>query len=525
MTLNAWWRETVFYQVYLPSFKDGNGDGLGDFYGLIDKLDYLQSLGVKGIWVTPFYPSPLVDNGYDVSDYCAVASCFGTLDIFGQFIREAHQRGIKVVIDVVLNHVSSEHPWFQDALNNPQSRYRDFFIFSRQPNNWHSFFGGSAWTAEADGEHYYYHKFAPQQVDLNWANPAVMTEAKAVLDFWLEQGVDGFRFDVINFFTCAPMPGQDNPTGEDGEQQHIFDINQPGLEQKLSELLAHVRRHGEIFIIGEVGSQHLEELTRFQTPSLCDVVFNFNLGSLPSFDLEAIFTQLVQMDKLQSAEPTLFFSSHDMPRMMSRLAGGDRARARALACLQLTGRGVPFIYAGEEIGMTDYIAESQKDIHDIQGINHYHLKLAECGDEVHAFEYALTKSRDNARSPLQWSDASYAGFSTVTPWMPVNSNYPQTNIAAAQADLDSLWYAYQTLISLRNSYPVFQYGAYESLNLEDDVLIFCRRHQGFRATVIINFGNNVQERALPEGKLIYDTRQQNTYLPNDITICLEEVHD
>jgi len=525
MTANAWWRETVFYQVYLPSFKDGNGDGIGDFYGLIDQLDYLQTLGVSGIWVTPFYPSPLVDNGYDVSDYCAVAARFGTLEIFRRFIREAHARGIKVIIDVVLNHVSSEHPWFRDALNNPDSRYRDYFIFSRQPNNWQSFFGGSAWTPEADGEHYYYHKFSPQQVDLNWTNPKVMAEAKAVLDFWQDQGVDGFRLDVINFFTCAPMPGRDNPIGKDGEQEHIFDINQPGLEATLQELFAHARHRSGTFIVGEVGSQQLEELVRYQAPRLCDVVFNFNLGSLPHFDPEEIFTQLKKMDSLQQGEPTLFFSSHDMPRMMSRLAGGDSARARALACLQLTGRGVPFIYAGEEIGMTDYIASNLQGMHDIQGINHYRLNLAKWGDPARAFEYALTKSRDNARSPLQWTSEPDAGFSQTTPWMAINPDYPQVNAAAAKAAPDSLWNDYRRLIALRSRYPVFQYGTYESLNLEQNTLIFCRRHLREHVTVVIHLGNTLRERRLPEGRLIFDTRQQLAYSPNDITICLEETDD
>lgn len=522
----TWWRETVFYQIYLPSFQDGNGDGIGDFYGLIERLDYLQALGVGGLWITPFYPSPLVDNGYDVSDYLNIARHYGTMAIFERFIAEAHRRNIRVIIDVVLNHVSTQHPWFQDAVNNPSSPYRDYFIFTSQPNNWHSFFGGSAWQKESAQGEYYYHKFAIEQADLNWTNPAVVQEAKSILDFWASKGVDGFRLDVINFLSCSSID-TDNPQQDNGEQDHRYDINQPGIEDCLADLLAHVRARGDYFIVGEIGSDKLDELARYQAPHLCDVVFNFNLGSQPDCQPQAIFHELQQMEHQLSGVPTLFFSSHDMPRMISRFGDkpGDTDRARAVACLQLMARGVPFIYFGEEIGMQDYIASSPDAIYDIQGKTHYQQKLAACGDAQEAFQFALSKSRDNSRTPMQWSDAAYAGFSTQQPWMPVNENYPQLNVTMARRAQRSLWHDYQRLIALRNRYPVFQYGDYETLTLEQEMLKFTRCYHQLRATVLINFGQPCPVVIPPRGQVLFDTRNSREMTRNDIVIFTEDSND
>ncbi|CNH05924.1 trehalose-6-phosphate hydrolase [Yersinia thracica] len=521
-----WWRETVFYQIYLPSFQDGNGDGVGDFYGLINRLDYLQKLGIGGIWITPFYPSPRVDNGYDISDYLNVDPHFGTLEVFSQLIAEAHKRNIRVIIDVVLNHVSTEHPWFKDALNNPASQYRDYFVFTREPNNWQSFFGGSAWELEAEGGYYYHHKFAIEQADLNWANSAVVDEAKAVLDFWIEMGVDGFRLDVINFLSCNTTR-MNNPMLDNGEQQHLNDINQPGIEDCLSNLLAHVRAKGDYFIVGEVGSDKLDELARYQSTALCDVVFNFNLASQPTFDLQQIFRQLEQMNSTYSGVPTLFFSSHDMPRMISRFGEGvgDIFRARAMACMQLMANGVPFIYYGEEIGMQDYVATSPEDIYDVQGKMHYQQKLVAGGNPEEAFRFALTKSRDNSRSPMQWSCVPLAGFSSQASWMPINENYREINAEAAQKDRHSLWHDYQKMIALRAQYPVFQYGKYDGLTLVQDTLIFsrCYRHQ--RATVLINFGRAYSLAAPLPGKVLFDTRKYSEMTNNDIVMYIEDNND
>lgn len=522
----AWWREAVFYQVYLPSFQDGNGDGIGDFYGLIERLDYLQELGIGGLWITPFYPSPRVDNGYDISDYRNIDPCYGILEIFERFIAEAHRRHIRVIIDVVLNHVSTQHPWFQDAVNNPSSAYRDYFIFTPQPNNWQAFFGGSAWEKESETNEYYYHKFAVEQADLNWTNPAVAEEAKAILDFWADRGVDGFRLDVINFLSCSAVR-TDNPQQDNGEQEHRYDINQPGIEACLADLLAHVRARGDYFIVGEVGSDKLDELARYQSPRLCDVVFNFNLGSQTDCRPMQLFNALQQMNDRLSGVPTLFFSSHDMPRMIGRFGDrpDDTGRARAVACMQLMARGVPFIYFGEEVGMQDYIATGPDAIYDIQGKTHYQQKLAACNDPQAAFQFALTKSRDNSRSPMQWSAAAWAGFSTHQPWMPVNDNYRRINVAAARRAESSLWHDYQQLIALRSRYPVFQYGDYETLELHQDTLTFTRRYQQQRATVLINFGNACPVAIPPHSQVLFDTRKSSEMTRNDIVIFTEDSND
>ncbi|RJT20939.1 alpha-amylase family glycosyl hydrolase [Buttiauxella izardii] len=504
MNNSHWWNERVFYQVYLPSFCDGNNDGLGDFHGLLSKIDYLADLGIKGLWVTPFYPSPLVDNGYDISDYCAVDPRFGDIAAFKAVLDACHQRGMKVVIDVVINHVSDQHPWFLDAWNNPQSPWRDFFIFSDQPNNWQSFFSGSAWSKEPDTGQHYYHKFSPQQVDLNWSNPRVEQEIRQTLDFWIAQGVDGFRFDVINFLTTDGITA-DNPEIA-GEQQHDNDINQPGLSAVLARLCRHIRQQGDYFLIGEVGSEDLDILQRYQRPELLDVVFNFNLGSQKTFSANAIYQQLKAMEQQQSGVPTLFFSSHDMSRMISRFGESPRDTERAIAvmALQISARGVPFIFQGEENGMTDYQAQALDQIYDIQGQTHYHSAIADGLTADEALAQAIEHSRDGSRSPCQWNDAAYAGFSTRSPWMPVNANYPQVNARAMQGDQGSIFHAYQTLIALRNQSQALQKGEYVFLECLDECLYFSRRFDDETVTVAINFGSTIVNPCREiDGELLY----------------------
>jgi len=487
-----WWRDTVFYQVYLPSFCDGNGDGLGDFAGLLTKLDYLVELGVGGVWITPFYPSPLVDNGYDISDFCAVDPRFGQLADFTRVVEACHQRGIRVVIDLVLNHVSSQHPWFLDAWNNPASRYRDYFIFSAQPNNWQSFFSGSAWAAEPDTGEYYYHKFAPEQVDLNWRNPQVENEIYQIVDFWRAQGVDGFRFDVINFLS-TDGPGVDNPETE-GEQEHLHDINQPGIEKTLQRLCRYIRQRGDYFLIGEIGSESLDVLQRYQREDLMDVVFNFNLGSQKTFDATAIFTQLQAMREQLSGPPTLFFSSHDMPRMIGRFGehAHDTDRAAAVAALQLTAEGVPFIYQGEEAGLSNYAPLTEADIHDVQGKSWFRSALAEGASHHDALQQAISHSRDASRAPLAWESLPNGGFSTVAPWMPVCGDADTVNISAQQQNPSSLWHQYQRLLAIRASSLALRQGTYRLLAQENNAIHFLREGAQEQVWVAINFGEPVR---------------------------------
>nr|WP_318382008.1 alpha-glucosidase [uncultured Enterobacter sp.] len=486
-----WWQECVFYQIYLPSFCDGNADGLGDFPGLEQKIAYLHALGITGIWITPFYPSPGVDNGYDISDYCAVDERFGTLNDVSRVIDACHARGIRVVIDLVVNHVSSQHPWFVDAWNNPASRYRDYFLFTDAPNNWQSFFSGSAWTPEPDTGQFYYHKFAPQQVDLNWANPQVEQEIYRVVDFWRARGVDGFRFDVINFLSTNGI-GPDNPQAQ-GEQVHLHDVNQPGLLPVLRRLMRYIRRQGDVFLIGEIGSEDLAVLSRYQGPKLMDVVFNFNLGSQKTFDVTQIFSALTAMQEKQPGLPTLFFSSHDMPRMIGRF--GDTARdvdrARCMMVLQLTARGVPFIYQGEEMGMSNYCPKTVDEIFDVQGKTHYHTALASGLDEAAALEKALAQSRDGSRSPMQWSAGAHAGFSTVAPWMPLNPDAAEIHADGEREREDSLWRDYQRMIALRGESEALRRGEYLTLRQTESCIWYSRATENEQVWVAINFGDAV----------------------------------
>lgn len=488
MSNQPWWQACTCYQIYLPSFCDGNGDGLGDFPGLLSKVDYLHQLGVGAIWITPFYPSPLVDNGYDISDYCAVDARFGTLADFREVVERCHACGIRVIIDLVVNHVSSAHPWFRDAWNNPASRYRDYFLFSREPNNWQSFFSGSAWTAEPDTGEYYYHKFAPEQVDLNWANPEVEQEIYRVVDFWKAQGVDGFRFDVINFLTTNGI-GPDNPQ-ENGEQRHAFDINQPGIIATLHRLCRYVRQQGEAFLIGEIGSEELDVLARYQGQELMDVVFNFNIGSQKRFDIARLADAINATQARQSGLPTLFFSSHDMPRMIGRFGEGPRDVERALAvlALQLTVRGVPFIFQGEELGMPNYRPQSVEQIFDIQGKTHYQTALRQGADDAQALAQAIEHSRDASRAPLPWRDAPHAGFSAVAPWMPVCADYRQLNAQYQQRTPGSIWRQYQTLIALRAATPALREGDGSPLALSEECVWFTRETASEKVWMAINFG-------------------------------------
>ena len=341
-----WWKETVFYEVYMPSYKDSDGDGYSDFEGQTSKLDYIQELGIKGVWLTPFLQSPKVDNGYDVSDYYKVDSTYGTLEDFKKFLTEAHKRDIKIIMDLVVNHTSTESKWFQESIKSKDNPYRDYYIWTDTPNNWESFFGGSAWELDSITNQYYYHQFDVKMADLNWGNPIVVEEIQNVLRFWLDIGVDGFRLDVINFLTTDGIT-QDNPF-EGGDQIHRFDKDQSGVKNAMRIIKSTVNEYDNRFIVGEIGSDKIEELKQYQDNDLLDVVFNFNFGSIPEFSAKRIFDELQSMESNMSNYPTLFFGSHDMSRFMNRLADNNPEKAEALAALMFTAKGVPFVYYGEE---------------------------------------------------------------------------------------------------------------------------------------------------------------------------------
>jgi len=500
-TEGIWWKESVFYEIYMPSYKDSDGDGFSDFKGLTSKLDYIEKLGVKGIWLTPFLQSPKVDNGYDVSNYYLVDSTYGTLEDFKMFLEASHKRGIKVIMDLVVNHTSTESKWFQAAKKSKDNPYRDYYIWKDEPNNWESFFGGTAWEFDSVSNQYYYHQFDIKMADLNWENPKVVQEIQDVLRFWLKLGVDGFRMDVINFLTTDGITSN-NPINEKGEQKHLYDINQKGVKGAMKIIKETVNEFENRFIVGEIGSDKIEVLMQYQKTELLDVVFNFNFGSISEFSAQRIFDELKSMEKNMNNYPTLFFGSHDMPRLIDRLAIDSPVRSEALAALMLTAKGVPFIYYGEEIGMRNIEANSISEIMDIQGRTHYQLALGNGKSKEDALIIGNEHNRDKSRSPMQWNDTEFGGFSNKNPWIKVHENYGKLNIESLEKDKNSILNMYKKLIALRNSEPILQYGEYKELSFSKDFLSFTRTFNGESITCYFNFSNSMHDFSLKENEKI-----------------------
>lgn len=494
-----WWKEAVFYQIYMPSYADSNGDGYGDFVGMTQKLDYLKGIAVKGIWLTPFLTSPKVDNGYDIADYYEIDPTYGTKADFDNFMKETHKRGIKVIMDMVLNHTSTDCKWFQESQKSVDNPYRDYYIWKDKPNNWESFFGGTAWQKDSLTNQYYYHKFDKRMADLNWSNPKVVAEVEKVLRFWLDCGVDGFRLDVINFLTTDGIT-TDNPM-KDRVQEHTNDINQSGVSAALKNIKSVVNEYEDRFVVGEIGSDKIEVLKEYQSSDLLDVVFNFNFGSIDKFSAQRIFDELQSMEKNMSNYPTLFFGSHDMPRMIDRLAGGNPEKALALAALILTAKGVPFIYYGEEIGMHNIMAESIGEMVDIQGKTHYQLALDKGKNPDEALLEGNKHNRDKSRSPMQWNGNAFAGFSTKNSWIKINSDYKEVNVQNLEKKKNSILKNYKELMALRNKEKALQYGKYDKLEYSDNQISYTRFFDSDTITTIINFGKEKKVK-LPAGAKI-----------------------
>ncbi|VYU11491.1 glucohydrolase [Clostridium paraputrificum] len=489
-----WWQECVFYEIYMPSFMDGNDDGIGDFKGITTKLEYLKELGVKGIWLTPFYKSPKIDNGYDIADYYAIDSDYGNLDDFKVFIDKAHNLGIKVIIDIVLNHTSSQHEWFIESSSSKDNDKRDYYIWkSDKPNNWESFFGGDSWEFDEKTNEYYYHAFAKEQVDLNWQNPKVYDAMKEVFKYWIELGVDGFRFDVINFLTVNDNFNMNNPYDKNGEQLHINDKDQDGIIDLIKRLVRDIRHmKKDIFLVGEVGSENLNELKEYTGKGLLDVVFNFNLGSIKEFSLKKIYKEISLMDKVYNKDqiPTLFFNSHDMGRSISRFNpdGKRNGIESAMAVLLLTSYGVPFMYFGEEIGIRDLVCSKIENMNDIQGITKYNLEIEKGNSKEVALKSANISSRDKSRGIMQWNNSKYYGFSNSKPWINIEDKVYNVSVETLEQDRNSLIYLYKELIQLRYNIPCLLYGKYKNIAMEKDILIFEREYKSEIIRVVINFG-------------------------------------
>ncbi|MBD2156154.1 alpha-glucosidase [Leptolyngbya sp. FACHB-16] len=521
----TWWKESVVYQIYPQSFCDSDGDGVGDLRGIIQKLDYLKELGIDVVWLSPVYQSPNHDMGYDISDYQAIMDRFGTLADWEEMVAGMHARGIKLVMDLVVNHTSDEHPWFVEARKSKDNPYRDYYIWRQgdeghEPNNWRGFFGGSVWTYDELTGEYYLHLFSEKQPDLNWENPKVRQAVYDMMRWWLDKGVDGFRMDVINLISkVSGLPSAPITSTYRYQWGGQYFLHGPRFMEFLREMRQQVLDDYNTLTVGEAIAAtpaQAIELTHPETGPL-SMIFHFEHMQLDEepgapmgwgwrhwslLELKQIMTRW-QKELEGKGWNSQYLSNHDQPRQVSRFGDEGQYRvesAKMLATFLHLLQGTPYIYQGEEIGMTNVIFPSIEDYRDIATRNRYREMLEEEGvDRQAAMELVHRKSRDNARTPMQWDDSPNAGFSTGTPWIKVNPNYKEINVAHALSDPESIFYYYQRLIQLRKTNPVIVEGRYD-LILEDDpeIYAFTRTLEGDRLLVILNFTANTPIFRLPK---------------------------
>ncbi|WP_337016692.1 alpha,alpha-phosphotrehalase [Leclercia sp. AS011] len=499
-TLPHWWQNGVIYQIYPKSFQDTTGRGTGDLRGVTSRLDYLKTLGIDAIWLTPFYISPQVDNGYDVANYVSIDPAYGTLDDFDELVAQAHQRGIRIVLDMVFNHTSTQHAWFRESLNK-ESPYREFYIWrdgtpEQLPNNWRSKFGGNAWRWHAESEQYYLHLFAPEQADLNWENPQVRAELKKVCEFWADRGVDGLRLDVINLVS----KDQDFPDDTIGDGRRFY-TDGPRIHDYLQQMSRDVFTPRNLMTVGEMSSTRLEHCQQYAALDGRELSMTFNFHHLkvdypngekwtlakPDFvALKALFSHW-QQGMHNQAWNALFWCNHDQPRIVSRFGdeGEYRVPAAKMLAMVLHGmQGTPYIYQGEEIGMTNPHFTRITDYRDVESHNMFAALRNQGRDADELLAILASKSRDNSRTPMQWDASPNGGFTTGEPWIAPGNNAEAINVEAALADPDSVFYAYQTLIQLRKTLPVLTWGDYQDL-LPDHPSLWCYRRQWQGQTLMV----------------------------------------
>ena len=517
-----WWKECVVYQIYPRSFKDSNGDGIGDLNGITEKMDYLKELGINVIWLSPVYQSPNDDNGYDISDYRAIMKEFGTMEEFDRMLRAAHERGIRLVMDLVVNHTSDEHPWFVESRKSTDNLYRDYYIWrpakdGREPNNWGSCFSGSAWEYDDTTDMYYLHLFSKKQPDLNWDNPKVRDEVFDMMNWWLDKGVDGFRMDVISLISKKP----DLPDGEPGINGYAS-FNEPANGPHVHEYLQEMRRRvldgRDTITVGECSGVTLEEAKKYarSDEKELNMVFQFehmdvdadgsNKWSDKKMDLRDLKSIMTKWQKglEEIAWNSLFWENHDQPRSVSRFGNDGEYRemsAKMLAtCLHMM-QGTPYVYQGEELGMTNVPFRDISDFRDLDSINAYHELVGQgVFTEEAMMRYLRYKSRDNARTPFQWNDEENAGFTTGTPWIMVNPNYKEINAREQMVRADSVFNYYKKLIRMRKENEIIVYGSYDLLLPDDpELYVYTRTLGDEKLLVICNFYGNTREFELPEG--------------------------
>ena len=518
-----WWKESVVYQIYPKSFKDSNGDGVGDIRGIIQKLDYLKELGVNVLWISPMLESPQDDNGYDISDYRRIYKEYGTMEDYEELLSEAHKRDIRILMDLVVNHTSDEHNWFVESRKSKDNPYRDYYIWKdpvngKEPNNWGGAFGGSAWEYDPQTQMYYLHLFSKKQPDLNWENEKVRQEVYDMMTFWCEKGIDGFRMDVISMISK-------DQTFPDGEMNNSlygdfgpYCVHGPRIHEFLQEMNREVLSKYDIMTVGETSGVTIEEAQNYagEARNELNMVFQFehvDNGSgdygkwtTEKYDFKEFKRIMIKwQEELQGkALNSLFLGNHDQPRSVSRFGNDNPAyretSAKMLAtCLHMM-QGTPYVYQGEELGMTNVYFDILEDYRDIESINFF-TELTEAGlmTPEYMMKCLMLRSRDNARTPMQWDDSAQAGFTDGAPWIKVNPNYKEINAAQQLEDPNSIFHYYQKLIRLRKEKDIIVYGEFEPIYRDDEqIFAYIRRQKQEKLLTVCNFSDKNAEMEIPE---------------------------
>jgi len=513
-TLNrTWWKEATAYQIYPRSFMDSNGDGVGDLQGVISKLDYLQDLGINVIWICPIYKSPNDDNGYDISDYQDIMAEFGSMADFDQLLSEVHARGMKLILDLVINHTSDEHPWFVEARSSKDNAKRDYYIWrdpkdGKEPNNWESIFSGSIWELDPATEQYFMHVFSKRQPDLNWENPEVRQELYGMVNWWLDKGIDGFRVDAISHIKKIPgLPDLPNPDNLPFVSSGAGHMNREGIHDFLQELKQETFDRYDIMTVGEASGVSVDQAEMWvgEEQGKFNMIFQFehlalwNKSVTGGLDVLQLKSALSRWQKGLEGRGwnALFIENHDQPRSVSTW-GNDgeywKTSAKSLATMYFLMQGTPFIYQGQEIGMTNVRFDSMDDYDDVAMKNLYRLETEAGKSHEEVMEVIWKNGRDNSRTPMQWDDSENAGFSSGKPWMKVNPNFTEINVERAKQDPDSIYHYYKKLIALRAANPITVYGTYDLILPEDERIYAYTRTLGNEKLLVMS--NLTSEEAL-----------------------------
>ena len=506
--MKTWWKEAVVYQVYWRSFYDTNGDGYGDLEGVIEKLDYIKELGIDVIWLNPCYESPDFDNGYDISDYYCIMSKAGNMATWERLLEEVHKRDMRLIMDLVVNHTSDQHPWFLESKLSKDNPKRDWYIWKdgnngKVPNNWRSYFTPSAWEYDNQTDQYYMHSFAVEQPDLNWENQEVRQAIYKMMRFWLDKGIDGFRLDVINLLAkLKGYPDVENPTNIN------YLGNNPGIHEYLQEMSQEVMQHYDIMTVGEIPFVTPEDGVLYvgEDRNELNTLFHFEVADdMPSWDMirfKEIQTRWYEGLKGKGTN-SQFLNNHDHTRQVTRYGNDGKYRvesAKLLATMIHTLPGIPYIFQGEEIGMTGVRFPSIDDYNDIAMKNKYKEEVAKGRNPKAVLEDLQFLTRDNSRTPIQWNDSEHGGFTTGIPWIKVNPNYKEINVEQNLANPNSVFYYYKKLIKLRKENPIMTYGDYQDLSSGDrHVYTYTKSYLEIRWLVLLNHADHESSFSLPEG--------------------------